>query len=285
MAREPWGRRPSPLGRRGLVLLLLLGAGMWAALAAGLHRGGLVPTGGGLAIAERFLAAALRPDLDLETLVEAGEAAWTTVVFAAAAMGLSLLLGAGLGFLASTAWWAGDVAGARSVAVRLVRRSVLPVLYGAIRALIAFMRSVHELLWALVFNAAFGLNEVAAVVAIAIPYGGTMAKVFSEMVDEAPRHSAHALRGAGASSLQVFCFGLVPRAAADMVAYAFYRFECALRASAVLGFFGFLTLGYHLEPAFANARYDRVWTYLYTMFVLVALADLWSGTLRRRLVS
>ena len=45
--------------------------------------------------------------------------------------------------------------------------------------------------------------------------------------------------GAGAGSRQVFVFGLLPRALPDMGAYAFYRFECALRSAAILGFFGF----------------------------------------------
>jgi len=52
---------------------------------------------------------------------------------------------------------------------------------------IAAMRSVHELLWAMLFLAAMGLSPATAVVAIAIPYGGTLAKIFSEMVDESPQ--------------------------------------------------------------------------------------------------
>ena len=79
--------------------------------------------------------------------------------------------------------------------------------------------------------------------------------------------------------------GLLPRALPDLAAYAFYRFECALRSSAVLGFFGFPTLGYYLSASFENLHYGEVWTYLYALFLLVAAADLWSGVLRRRLVS
>ena len=70
----------------------------------------------------------------------------------------------------------------------------------------------------------------------------------------------------------MFVFGLLPRALPDMCAYAFYRFECAVRSSAVLGFFGFPTLGYSIAQSFENLHYGEVWTYLYMLMVLV-IAD------------
>ena len=76
---------------------------------------------------------------------------------------------------------------------------------------------------------------------------------------------------------------MLPRALPDMGAYAFYRFECALRSSAILGFFGYPTLGYYISLSFENLYYREVWTYLYALVLLVALVDWWSGALRRRL--
>jgi phosphonate transport system permease protein len=123
---------------------------------------------------------------------------------------------------------------------------------------------------------------MSAVLAIAIPYAAILGKVFSELIDEAPREAARSLREAGASAMQAFVFGLLPRALPDIVAYAFYRFECAVRSSAILGFFGFPTLGYYIAASFENLHYGEVWTYLYALFALVALLDWWSGALRRR---
>jgi phosphonate transport system permease protein len=212
-------------------------------------------------------------------------AARRTVVFAAAGMSLALVLGIVLGFLGSSAWWSGERAGGDSRLARALARSVWPSVWLATRATIVFMRSVHELLWAVIFLAAFGLNTFGAVVAIAIPYGGTLAKIFSEMIDEAPRDSALALRRLGASRLSEFWFGLVPRALPDMSAYAFYRFECAIRSSAVLGFFGFPTLGYGIAQSFENLHYSEVWTHLYALMALVILVELWSSALRTRFVA
>jgi phosphonate transport system permease protein len=149
----------------------------------------------------------------------------------------------------------------------------------------ATLRSVHELLWAVVFLAAFGITPLAAVAAIALPYAGTLAKVFGEMIDEAPRAAAGALRELGATPAVVLAFGLLPRALPDMTAYALYRFECGLRSAAVLGFFGFPTLGYYIAASFENLYYGEVWTYLYVLLALVAAVDWWSGRVRERLVT
>jgi phosphonate transport system permease protein len=209
-------------------------------------------------------------------LTKIGGAAVTTVAFAAAATSLALVVGGSLAFLASHSFWS-ERGGRRSV--------FAPVVYGATRGVIALSRSIHELLWAVLFLAAMGLTPLAAVVAIAIPYSGVFAKVFSEMLDEAPRDTAAALRDAGASPLRAFLFGLVPRALPDMTGYAFYRFECALRSAAVLGFFGVPTLGLYVQQSFANAHYREVWSYLYAMFALVVIVDWWSGRVRKEMLA
>ena len=278
--------RPRAGGSRRAVLVLIAAAGLWAALELDLGPRGLVPDAGGLRLVGRFLAAALTPALTYEAdfvpdgtaplLTKVAGAVATTVMFAAAATSLALVAGGALAVLASNCFWSGR-GGAGRVVARLV--------HGTTRAVIALSRSIHELLWAVLFLSAMGLTPLAAVVAIAIPYAGVFAKVFSEMLDEAPRDTADALRDAGASPLRAFLFGLVPRALPDMTGYAFYRFECATRSAAVLGFFGIPTLGLFVQQSFANAHYHEVWSYLYAMFLLVVTVDAWSGAVRRGMVS
>lgn len=287
--------RLRPAGLRRLVLGGIVAAGLAAGLALELDPRDLMPGPGGLTVAGEFFSRALSPALTYEAeFVPASApplplkvlgALRTTIVFAAAAVSVSIVIGLVLGFLGSTAWWAEDPVRGRTRWRRALGRGVTLSVYGGTRVLIALMRSVHELLWAVLFLAAFGLSNLAAVIAIAIPYGGTLAKVFAELIDEAPRDAAYALRAAGASSAQVFLFGLLPRALPDMSAYAFYRFECSLRSSAVLGFFGYPTLGYYLAASFENLHYGEVWTYLYGLFGLVILVEWWSGALRRRFVA
>lgn len=235
-----------------------------------LWRSPLIPDQGGLQLLGRFAAAAVRPTLtDAHTgqsLVPAlGLALWNTVRIAAAAMALALIAAVPLSLLAST---------------RLAPRApwIWPV-----RTLITALRSVHELLWAIVLLAAVGQSEWAAVLAIAIPYAGTLAKVFSELIDEAPPDAADALRHSGAPPTAAFALGQLSRTLPDLAAYAFYRFECALRSAAILGFFGVPTIGVHLATAVDNVQLPAVWTWLYALAALVLLVHGWSGVVRRRM--
>ena len=275
---------------RGYVGLLILLAAFVSWQYLHLSPGDLWPSSAGVELGARFLARAISPALTYESeappwtsplIWKALAAAHDTILFAAAAMSGALIGGAILAFIGSSAWWAADPAAQMRPLARVTSFSV----YGCTRLLIAFLRSIHELLWAVLLLAAFGRGQLTAVMALMIPYTGVLAKVFSEMIDEAPRDAAIALREAGASPLQVFFFGLVPRALPDITTYAFYRFECAVRSSAILGFFGFPTLGYYISASFENLYFGEVWTYLYVLFALVALLDWWSGAIRRRFVA
>ncbi len=280
--------------RRGQIALLVLAAGALAFQRLGLDPRDLVPHAGGAQIAREFFGAALRPALTFEGALETSSgtflgrvalALYRTVIFAAAAMGLAIVFGLGLGFVASSSWWSRERFGGRTVARRLSLRAIAMSVQAATRLFIALLRSVHELIWAVLFLAAFGLNTMSCVLALAIPYAGTLAKVYSEMLDEASDAAPGALRDLGASELLVFLCGRLPRAMPDMAAYTFYRFECAVRSSAVLGFFGYPTLGYYLKLSFENLDYREVWTYLYALFLLVVVFELWSSRLRNRFVA
>ena len=284
---SPWDAGPgSRLGSRlgslataGVVLVGLLAAGAWAAWYLDLDPRQLVTGRGGWQLAQEFFGRALSPAVRFEgtwqgsgrdTLPwQALRAAGTTVVFAAASLSLALVGGVLLGGLGSTA---------------LMGKRLGGIVVGA-RLLAGVLRSVHELIWAVLLLAALGRSPVVAVVAIALPYAGTLGKIFAEMIDEAPRGAAAALAEAGATPAQRFLAGILPLALPDMTAYTFYRFECALRSAAVLGFFGFPTLGYYLAASFENLYYGEVWTYLYVLLALIILVDWWSGRLRRELAT
>jgi ABC-type phosphate/phosphonate transport system permease subunit len=284
--------RPKSIGaRRGWLLAIVLAA-LWAASSLGVTLGGLVPTGSGLGILSEFLSAGLSPAVDYEVAVPAGtkpllwkvfDAMRRTLIFAASGLSLALLLGFPLGLIGSTSWWKGQ-RGARGERFHGLKRWLHPTIFLAIRTGIALLRSIHELLWAVLLLAALGLSSFSAVCAIALPFAGTFAKVFSDILDEAPRDSADVLRASGATELQAFLFGLLPRALPDMAGYSFYRFECAVRSSAVLGFFGYPTVGYYLKLAFDNKRYHEVWSYLWSLIALVFVLEAVSGALRRRVV-
>lgn len=284
------GQSDRPIGgsTRARVLTGIIAAGVIAAVHLRLNPWDLLADIQSWEVVRRFFSAAFRPALISESgsgfflLPTVLEGIQSTLVFAVAAMSLAVVAGLVLGFASSSVWWDGELVGGETRLQRALRNSVGPSVTWTARLLIGLLRSVHELLWAMMFLSAFGLSHATAVLAIALPYSGILAKIFSEMIDEAPRDAGLALRAMGGGEATVLTVGILPRALPDIAAYTMYRFECALRSSAVLGFFGYPTLGYYISASFENLYYREVWTYLYALFALIVVVEFWSGLLRRR---
>ncbi|MZR64089.1 ABC transporter permease [Alcanivorax sp. DP30] len=144
----------------------------------------------------------------------------------------------------------------------------------AVRAVAASVRAVHELFWGLLLLQLTGLSTVTAVLAIAIPYSGIFAKVFGEFLEEADPAPAAALPSRS-SAISIFFYARLPLVWNAFKAYGGYRLECAIRASAILGFIGLPTLGFHLETAFREGHYDQGAALLYLFFLLIFTLRWW----------
>ena len=138
----------------------------------------------------------------------------------------------------------------------------------------AFVRAIHELFWALIFLQVFGLHPLTGILAITIPFAGIIAKVYAEILEEMDPTPLRLLP-AGAGLVSSFFYARLPEAWAHFKTYGLYRLECALRSSAILGFIGLPTLGFHLESAFSQGYYSQVGALLILFYVLIATIRLW----------
>lgn len=143
-----------------------------------------------------------------------------------------------------------------------------------VRTFAAFIRSIHELFWALLFVQLVGLSSVAGVLAIAIPYAGTFAKIYGELFEEVDPAAADALPFA-TGRLSGFFFTVLPPAWPHMLTYTRYRLECGIRSSAVLGFIGLPTVGFHLETALKQGMYSDAATLFYALVIVIVTLHWW----------
>ena len=146
--------------------------------------------------------------------------------------------------------------------------------YPAVRLFCAFIRAIHEIFWAFIFLHIVGLNPVCGVLAIAIPYAGIFAKVYAEIVEESDQQPLDGIP-VESSRISRFAYGILPVIYDDTKHYPGYRFECALRSSAILGFIGLPTLGFHLETAFREGLYSEAAALLYAFYLLIASLKYW----------
>jgi phosphonate transport system permease protein len=228
------------LGYRSVTVLFLLIAALALAL-SDIAVSALNPW----AEMRRLVSGLIRPDL---LSIEAMSVVWT-VAFAV----LGVALGAGTGFLLALAF-------ARLRAVRL---------------LCAFLRSVHELFWALLLIQIAGLSPTTGILAVAIPYSGIFAKVFAEMIEEADL-SAERVLPAGTSTVARFAYARIPELAPQFWTYTLYRLECGMRSTLVLGFVGLPTIGFHLDSFFKQGHYREAAALLFVFYVLIGTRRLWA---------
>ena len=143
-----------------------------------------------------------------------------------------------------------------------------------VRFICSFVRSIHELFWALIFLQMLGLTPLTGILAIALPYAGICAKVYSETLDESQTHTLQVVPD-GSGIISIFFYVRLPEVWTHIVSYTNYRFECGLRSSAVLGFIGLPTLGFYLETAFNEGNYSEASALLITFYILIATIRYW----------
>lgn len=144
-----------------------------------------------------------------------------------------------------------------------------------VRVAAAFLRSVHELFWALFLMQITGLSPATGILAIALPYAGIFAKVFAEIFEEADRSAENVLPHHTAA-ISRFAFARLPVVAQQLKTYTLYRLECAMRSTLVLGFVGLPTIGFHLESYFKEAHYAEAAALLFCFYVLIGTRRLWA---------
>ena len=223
----------------------------------------------------RFLADFLPPRLDAEFLLLVARETWRTLAIATAGLVLALLLAVPLALLSVRVLSLSGLAGRMAAAPAAMRI--------AVRALLVVLRSVPELIWALVFVRVVGLGPTAGVLAIGLTYGGMLGKVYSEILESGDAHVTTALLRNGCGRLQAFFYGLLPQNAAELTSYTVYRWECAIRSSAVLGFVGAGGLGQQMDSSMKMFAGAEVSTMLLVFIALVAATDRLSAWLRKAL--
>ena len=229
-----------------------------------------------LAATGGFLRDFLTPANDPGFLLMVLRETWQTVAIATAGLALALL-----GAIPATLVVTERLSISRLGTGRMRRPAA--VLRQLVRWLLVLLRSVPELVWALLLVRVVGLGPTAGVLAIALTYSGMLGKVYAEILESSGAHATSALLENGSSRMAALLYGALPESGSELVSYTVYRWECAIRGSAVMGFVGAGGLGQRMDESTRMMAGGEVSTMLIMFVLLVACADLVSRMLRKRL--
>jgi phosphonate transport system permease protein len=210
----------------------------------------------------RFLARMFPPDLSKMDILWSGllESLQIAVLATVAGVALSLPIG---------------VLAARNLMPPLVRAPA--------RLFIAFCRSLHPVVKAILFVKAVGFGPLAGILALVLGTIGFVGKLFADAIEEVSPKQVEAVRATGASFMNVVLFGVLPQVMARFVGFSTYQLDSNLRNSTMVGIVGAGGIGGALFAAFQRFDYDFVFTILASIVCIIVLGEIVVNAVRKAL--
>ena len=142
------------------------------------------------------------------------------------------------------------------------------------RVALVIVRSTPEYMLAYVLLQMLGPSMLPAIIALAVHNGGIIGYLLGRHAD-ALEYRRDAPRG-----LNLYAYETVPRLYGQFIAYMLYRWEIIVRESAIFGILGVATLGFHIDGAISELRFDVAVVLIVATVLLSAAIDLVSRALR-----
>jgi phosphonate transport system permease protein len=156
-------------------------------------------------------------------------------------------------------------------------------LYYPTRWVMNIIRSVPDLVFALMFVSAVGLGPFAGILAMTLGSIGSIGKIFAEAMEQVDRGPVVAMEAVGASKRQVIQYGILPQAAPLLTSYTLLLFEGNVRGATILGLVGAGGIGLELTTAMRMYDYGHLSAIIICIIVLVTAIDQGSALIRRRI--
>lgn len=159
-----------------------------------------------------------------------------------------------------------------------------PIIYWLTRRTLEVIRTLPDLIVALILVAAFGVGPLPGVIAIALGTMASLGKLYSEANEAVDMRPVEAVRAVGGSWWAQVRFGVLPQVLPHYASYGLLRLEINVGAAAALGVVGAGGIGIELSRAITYTEFDTYFALLILIIGLIILIDLVSEAIRHRLI-
>lgn len=207
----------------------------------------------------------------------------------------------------SLAWWLYDLPAWLKAAWQTLEMAILATVFGAmlaavagcltarnlmpisgirfvVRRLLEMIRTLPDLIMALILVAAFGVGPFAGVLTLAISTAGGLGKLFSEINEQIDHRPLEAIEASGAGRIRQIRYGVLPQVLPAYASYTLIRLEGNLAGAAALGIVGAGGIGLELQKAITYAEYDTYLAILMMIISMIFVIDLVSEQIRHHLI-
>jgi len=158
------------------------------------------------------------------------------------------------------------------------------VVFTISRMVLSVLRSLPDMIWALIFVAAVGLGSFPGVLALTIYSCGELGKLYAEAIENIDPGPREAMESTGASPFIVIKWAIIPQILPEIITYSLYRLESNVRHAFILGMVGAGGLGFELTLAMRLFKYKEVSAIIIVIILTVALIDTISSKIRSQII-
>ncbi len=155
-----------------------------------------------------------------------------------------------------------------------------PLIYTPTRVLMNLIRTIPDLLYAILFVAAMGLGPIAGIPALAFFSCAIISKLTSESADNINRKQIEAVESSGANTIKIISYGVIPQIWSAFLDHTIYVFELNIRVSTVIAYVGAGGIGSVLVTALEWFHYSQALAVIITIFSLVVIIDFVGNKIR-----
>lgn len=221
----------------------------------------------GLQGAGRIFGALIQPNLDI--LPQALEAMVVTIFTALMATVVAVPLAFVISFPA-----------ARNV---MSASAAERTIYTSIRAVLNVARSMEPVIWAVIFSVWVGIGPFAGMLALVVHTVASLAKQYSEQIEDINDGPIEAISATGANRLQNIWFAIVPQVVIPFLSFTIYRWDINVRMATIIGFVGGGGIGTLLTQYQGLAKFQEVGTLVIIITLVVWILDVASARIREAL--
>lgn len=163
-------------------------------------------------------------------------------------------------------------------------RNVTPslyIFYPIGRFLMVLSRSVHEIIWAILFVGAVGLGALPGILAVAVRSVGFISKITAEAIENIDPKPVEAIRAVGGNQFQVMYFGILPQIMPVVLGTIIFEWDINIRRAAIMGLVGAGGLGLVFFRQMAMFNYGGVTMVLLAILALIIIGEIVSHYARK----
>ena len=152
------------------------------------------------------------------------------------------------------------------------------------RFLMTMSRSVHEIVWGLIFVSAVGLGALAGILAMAVRSVGFISKTIAEAIEDVDPKPLEAIRAAGGTKFQILWFAILPQIIPVFVGNMIFEWDINIRRSTILGLVGAGGLGLVLFRQMAMSNNGGIAVVILAVLALIVFGEVVSYYARKAVI-